>query len=128
MANERKQTGLSASAVEVLKRIDAYFGEAQHEVRMYEAGDMLSIEITYTDFKPKREVRRAIEDISPRIDIEVLTRHFSSEAYADIILEVLAPEEIYVKTDGCTLTSVRLLDFIDGKLMGYDMTATTQED
>lgn len=112
----------SKRASEILNCVHDFFGTTKHEVSMYEVGEMLVLEISYWNFKPKREVRNYIEGLSENIDIEILSRRFSDEVYSDFILNVLYDEEIFVKSESDDMHSFTLQNFIDGRLMAQDFT------
>lgn len=70
---------------EIRAIIDAYFNDIPHRVTITMAGTIADAEIIYTDFKPKRQVRRELEELIPNLDECTLIREYSPEVESDAI-------------------------------------------
>lgn len=88
------------SQKEIRQIVDAYFHQTPHRVTLNMAGNIASLEICYTDFKPTRQVRRELEDLIPNLDTCTLYREFSPEVESDAIDEANTKyNNIYIKDE-----------------------------
>lgn len=112
-------TALTAGAVEDVVR--QYLGESATKVNVKMIGRLAVTSITYKDFKPKRVVRRELEDLIPNIEIDTIERTFSSAAQYQAIDEMIYEGvDIYIMSDG-KLISTTLALLVNEALYNKDL-------
>lgn len=114
-----------AKTEEIKTYIREYVGENIKELSVHLIGNIAWIGLAYTDFKPERTVRRAIEDKFPLARFEQITRELSEEGKHRAV-EVFADthEEIYLKDADGALRPVDFLSYLESQMFDYDFTAT----
>lgn len=107
MENEL-MTAFTAGAVE--DQIRQYLNESTVKVDVTMIGRFAVTNIVYRDFKPKRTVRRELEDRIPNIEIDSLERIFSKEAQWKAIDELMNEGvEFYIMSGGKIMSTTLAL-------------------
>lgn len=107
MENEL-MTALSAGAVE--DEVRQYLGDSIIKVSVTMIGRFAVTDIVYRDFKPKRTVRRDLEDLIPNIEIDSIERIFSKDAQWEAIDELMNEGvEFYIMSDGKLISTTLAL-------------------
>ena len=99
-------------AREIEDIIRTYFGGSLVNADVSMIGRFAITNITYEDFKPKRLVRRELEEKIPNIEIDGLERLYSRKTRTNIIDEMIDNDtEIYIKEPNGSLrkTDIGLL-------------------
>lgn len=65
---------------EFVAEAEKYFSGVKHKIEVFSRSTTIYVDITYYDFKPRRQVRNDIEDIAPNIEVETITREFSDQS------------------------------------------------
>ena len=107
MENEL-MTALSAGAVE--DEVRQYLGDSIIKVSVTMIGRFAVTDIVYRNFKPKRTVRRDLEDLIPNIEIDSIERIFSKDAQWEAIDELMNEGvEFYIMSDGKLISTTLAL-------------------
>lgn len=99
-----------------------YFGENLKSVDVVKRGNRFDCNIEYSDFKSKRQVRRELEGRYPFIDINVLTRQYTEQAFTRVLFEMFNNDEtVYVKNEDGNLEKILMFNVFENMLYSRDL-------
>lgn len=75
-------------------------GNAKYDVNVLACGNVVEVEISYEDFKPVREVRKAIEAIGDCVIVARINRYHSVEAVKEILYRWYEERMTTIQEDG----------------------------
>lgn len=113
-----QQTTSEQQATHIIRE---YLGQHLRHLSISRHGRTLCADVTYTDFKPEREVRRHLEDLIPNLDFSELDRDYSN----DIIVDTIYSDQtvLYVREPDGTLHPTTAADYITELLRHLDLSA-----
>jgi len=76
--------------MELQNIIADYFGQTEHSANINMMGSIALIDITYTDFKPERQVRRDLEELIPMSIINIEQRRYSPQSINKALQSLLS--------------------------------------
>ena len=107
---EQLKITISSEEMDIREKICNYLGSNAIKVSVTLSGRTFYVSISYRDFKPVREVKRAIEDMHPDVDVQDIDRSFSKRAKEQALWDYYNRDEtIYIK---CGENEVRPIDFM----------------
>lgn len=97
------------SVEEFKAEAEKYFSGVNHTINVFARSTTIYVDITYYDFKPRRQVRNDIEDIAPNVEVETITREFSEQAILSSYYELCeSPNPLYIMMPNGTMQPISI--------------------
>lgn len=98
----------------VKEAIRKYFGKVRCSIEVCQVGVLVFVSVAYTDFRTRREVRSAIENISSHVVVDGIERTYSDRVIAMYKLKVEDDVEVDENNEV-------VLHFENGKFVRCDL-------
>lgn len=100
-------------------KVKDYFGSREYDIEVADCGGCLYVSMTYSDFVPRREVRKYIESLGEGIYVDSIERNYSDEAMRgvcgnlwdkeDLVLRLASGAEVLLDAYICSLLEDKVL-------------------